>query len=399
VSTAEAGPAQGTWAIMLGSRWGWLEPPQPGTLTSLHERSMNSEVYLRKTASGQMANLAFDNGSNVMRSSPSSNTRRTMSLRGFTLVELLVVITIIGILIALLLPAVQAAREAARRMQCGNNFKQVGVALHNYHTAKGCFPFGMLDLAADGSLAKVGNHAGVFNGKWWSWSTYLLPYLEKQTVYNMIRFSDQNYYSPGNTRKADATVVTAFLCPSDPQGTEGIWITGATPAPNCAPADMAGVSDSYEWTYQDIGCPWPILYPQVDGIFGANRSCTIADIKDGTSNTLAVGEVTGKGKGTYIGFFWCSWNLQDTHDGINSPICTAPGGTYPPGLLGPALAGFASFHPGGCHFLLADGSVSYLSQNIAQGVLSALTTRAGPSPTNIATYHVPATELMISGPP
>jgi prepilin-type N-terminal cleavage/methylation domain-containing protein/prepilin-type processing-associated H-X9-DG protein len=328
-----------------------------------------------------------------MRSSPPSNTLRTTFPRGFTLVELLVVITIIGILIALLLPAVQAAREAARRMQCGNNFKQVGVALHNYHTAKGCFPMGMQDFPGRTIRHDQGD------GKWWSWTTFLLPYLEKQTVYGMINFNDANYYSPGKTRTADATVVSAFLCPSDPQGTEGIWITGSKPAPHCAPADMAGVSDSYEWSYQDLGCPWPILYPQVDGIFGCNRCCTIADIKDGTSNTLAVGEVTGMGKGTYIGFFWCSWNLQDTHDGINSPFCTAPGGKYPPGILGPALAGFASFHPGGCHFLLADGSVSYLSQNIAGGVLSALTTRAGPSPTNIAKYHVPTTEILISGPP
>ena len=300
--------------------------------------------------------------------------KRELKKHGFTLVELLVVITIIGILISLLLPAVQAAREAARRLQCANNFKQVGLAMHNYHTVKGCFPPGMFDLHAQ----------SVADGKWWSWTTYLLPYIEQEAVYNMINFSDPNYYSEGATRQAGATVISAFLCPSDPQGTEGIWITGSVPTPHCAPANMAGVTDNTEWTYQDSeGGPWPMLFPQVNGIFGANKPCTIADIRDGASNTLMVGEVTGAGKGTYIGFFWCSWNLQDTADGINSPICTVPGGMTYSEMLDPLTMGFASYHPGGCNFALADGSVHFLTQNIAQTVLHDLTTRAGGEPVSV----------------
>jgi hypothetical protein len=139
---------------------------------------------------------------------------------------------------------------------------------------------------------------------------------------------------------------------------------------------MAAVSDSYEWSYQDIGCPWPIFYPQIDGIFGANQCCAIADIKDGTSNTLMVAEVTGKGKGTYVGQFWSAWNIQDMKDGING-FSTVPGGKYPPGAFGPEDSGFASFHPGGCNFAIADGSTRFVSQNTALTLLKALTTRAG----------------------
>jgi len=312
---------------------------------------------------------------------------------GFTLVELLVVITIIGILIALLLPAVQAAREAARRMQCGNNFKQVGLALHNYHTAKGCFPPGMLNW---------GN--GPYG--WWSWSAYLLPYVEQQGVYDMITFDDTGYCGPdgsmSSNRRSCAAVIRAYVCPSDPQAGELVYAwsgspsNGPDPQDNCALTNMCGVSDSVLW----VDSPsWgnPKKYPSdVDGVFGLNGCCTIADIRDGTSNTLMVGEVAGKGPGTRRGDMWVSWNLLSTQDGINGPF-TVPGGTYPPDNQGwLRYTGFASFHPGGCNFAMADGSVSFLSQNIVDAVRKALTTRDG---MNHRSYTVPATEIMISGPP
>jgi prepilin-type N-terminal cleavage/methylation domain-containing protein/prepilin-type processing-associated H-X9-DG protein len=311
----------------------------------------------------------------------------------FTLVELLVVITIIGILIALLLPAVQAAREAARRIQCGNNFKQVGVALHNYHAVKGCFPMGMSD-----------------NGGYWGWSTFLLPYIEQQAVFEMCSFTGgSNYWSasPLHNRDATKTWISAYLCPSDPQAQTGGANNGAavsvhTPDELAGLSDMCAVSDSVEWMTSNHGLPR--MFPEVDGVFGADGACTIADIKDGTSNTLAVGEVTGGGVGSKQGNFWATWNLQDTVEGINGSH-TASGGTYPPDANGPGSgtddAGFASFHPGGCNFAAADGSTHFISQNIAQSILAALTTRNGPSTSNIATYpsKVFSPEPMISGPP
>ena len=159
---------------------------------------------------------------------------------------------------------------------------------------------------------------------------------------------------------------------------------------------MCGVADSVD---ECIGGYALREFPQqVDGIFGSNGCCAIADIRDGTSNTLMVGEVTGKGLGTLDGHFWAYANVLDTRDGINGPF-TVVGGTYPP--WAPPLydlysTGFASFHPGGCNYALADGSVCFLSQNIANAILEALTTRDG---MNRRSYTVPATESIISGPP
>jgi prepilin-type N-terminal cleavage/methylation domain-containing protein len=301
----------------------------------------------------------------------------------FTLVELLVVITIIGILIALLLPAVQAARESARRMQCTNNFKQVGLALHNYHSVKGCFPPGMFSTPG-----------------YWGWSSFLLPYLEQQGVYDMFDFNTDYFGGSGSamnpTRQANGTFISAYMCPDDPQA--GEWVisssgasVGPDPDDDSAMTDMCGVSDTVDW----LANGWPIAFPTIDGIFGADRPCAIADIRDGTSNTLMVGEVTGKGRGTRRGHFWPSWNILDTRDGINGPF-TVPGGTYPDATFGCLESGFASFHPGGCNFAVADGSAHFVSQNIADATLKALATRDG---TSRRSYRTPATETLISGVP
>jgi prepilin-type N-terminal cleavage/methylation domain-containing protein/prepilin-type processing-associated H-X9-DG protein len=310
----------------------------------------------------------------------------------FTLVELLVVITIIGILIALLLPAVQAAREAARRMQCANNFKQAGLALHNYHSAKGCFPTGSMDMHRVSASAV----------KLWSWSAYLLPFVEYQTVHDMIDFSQPDYWTGAGNQSAAAKRIPAYVCPSDPQGVEGVWVSGATPLPQCGYTNMCGVADSVNAYVSAAGWPyWPRLFPEVDGVMGGVQPCAIADINDGTSNTLAIGEVTGKGPGTYVSFFWTADNLLSTKDGINGPY-TATGGIYPSGGMGGMYqTGFASYHPGGCTFAMADGSASFISQNISRNILAALTTRNGPSSSNIANSpsQVVSPEPLISGPP
>jgi prepilin-type N-terminal cleavage/methylation domain-containing protein/prepilin-type processing-associated H-X9-DG protein len=283
-------------------------------------------------------------------------------LHGFTLVELLVVITIIGILIALLLPAVQAAREAARRMLCANNFKQVGVAMHNYYAAYEAFPPGM-------------NFASFS-----SWSLGLLPYIEQQPLYDRFDFRGGNgYYDGAGNQAACHTVIGAYLCPTDPQAGEFVDCATNNSPDDAGLADMCAVADSNDW---GINRSWPSLFPgELNGMFGGEVGCRIAQVTDGTSNTLMVGEVTGKGRGTHVGHFWASWNLMDTRDGINGPL-TAPAQNY----QSFRTAGFASWHPGGCHFTMADGSVQFISQNVSSGerpagqppsVLHALTTRAG----------------------
>lgn len=287
---------------------------------------------------------------------------------GFTLVELLVVITIIGLLIALLLPAVQAAREAARRAQCGNNFKQVGLGLQNYHAAKECFPPGMFD-----PTSKPGAPG------WWGWAAYLLPYIEQQAVYDRFSFSDTSYFAPGGTRTATGTFIPTYMCPADPQHGQRVFVSdtgqvGPHTDDDAAMTDMCAVVDSVKW--MSGSTTWPRQFPEVNGVFGANQGCSINDIHDGTSNTLMVGEVTGPGSGKHQGHFWSSWNILSTKDGINGPF-TVPGGTYPSGKCGFVYTGFASYHPGGCHFVMADGSVHFLSHSIAADVLAALTTRSG----------------------
>ncbi len=294
-----------------------------------------------------------------------SPTTVNLKSRAFTLVELLVVITIIGILIALLLPAVQSAREAARRMQCANNFKQVGLAMHNYHATHGTFP------------------PGVIYPSFFGWSAFILPYIEQEAAYELINFSAASYFVNDGTREGSSTRIEGYLCPSDPQGGElvrccsgGHSSQGTHDNEDVRQTNMAGVSDS-----EDHGVV-PREFSQANGMMARNEGCRIADVIDGTSNTLMIGEVTGAGRGSYDAHFWVSWNWSDTCDGVNGPF-TVPGGAWPDtppptsGCFGMYYTGFSSFHPGGCHFTLADGSVQFLSENIAQNVLTDLTTRNG----------------------
>jgi prepilin-type processing-associated H-X9-DG protein len=132
---------------------------------------------------------------------------------------------------------------------------------------------------------------------------------------------------------------------------------------------------------------------EVNGAFGANGCCRIDDVKDGTSNTLLLGEVAGKGPGTHEAFFWAGGNMLTTLEGINGPH-TSVGGTWPTNGMSFYATGFGSWHPGGCNFVLADGSVTFISQNVGQNVLRALTTRDGKGKGTGA-----PDDVLISGPP
>ena len=350
----------------------------------------------------------FRLGDRRMKTRSIQSRPRRRPLHGFTLVELLVVITIIGILIALLLPAVQAAREAARRMKCANNFRQVGIALHNYHDSRGCFPPGMFCPTHYDQFNNYPNAPG-----FWSWSAYLLPYIEQQAIYDMIDFSSPDYFGGSGsamnpTRQANGMFIDAYTCPSDPQQNQWVFSAsagsvGPDPDEDSAIADMCAVADTGQF-WSTAGRQAPLDYPAyVDGIFGANVGCKIGEITDGTSCTLAIGEVTGKGPGSHRGHFWSGCNVLEAHEGINGPR-TVPGGVYGGTQTDSKIAlyytGFASLHPGGCHFTIADGSVSFVSQNIAQSVLFALVTRAGKH--NTTSTGVPtgqADDVLVSGPP
>jgi prepilin-type processing-associated H-X9-DG protein len=232
------------------------------------------------------------------------------------------------------------------------------------------------------------------------WSVYLLPFLEQQSVYDMFEFTYPKYYaSPGQNVAANRTLISAYLCPSDPAYGEMISSTSEVPGSNdSAMTNVCGVADSVEFRVPSSS--WePRQFPEADGILAASEPCRIADIKDGTSNTLIAGEVTAAGKGTNTGHFWSEHNILDTFEGINGPN-TIPGGLAPASY---SLfdTGFGSFHPGGCNFAMADGSVSFLSQNVSHPIMAALTTRDGPSNKNKTLYptQVVSPEPAVSGPP
>ena len=223
---------------------------------------------------------------------------RSSSRRGFTLIELLVVIAIIAVLIALLLPAVQAAREAARRAQCTNNLKQIGIALHNYHTANDTFPLG-------DSFQPGGNSTTNF-GLWESWSSHalMLGYLEQVPLYNAINFSwgplasgtGSNDTSGYNTTVTHA-VINSLVCPSDPfagGGKQNINNYGACYGATTSPL--------YNWT--DNG--GPPYYNQIPsgstGMFAFAIPYGIRDCTDGSSQTVAYAEwLVGDGRGAQFG--------------------------------------------------------------------------------------------------
>ena len=221
--------------------------------------------------------------------------------RGFTLIELLVVIAIIAVLIALLLPAVQAAREAARRTQCVNNLKQIGLAMHNYHSGNNSFPQGHSEAASQAGYS--GGYAG-----WTEWSAQaeMLPFMEQTPIYNAINFSFCAGYNYGflcNSTGAYATI-NSFLCPSDNNANGAVFSPGSTgfgstPNNNSYRGSVGTTSLSgyggYGGNQPD---PFNILpanqkpngTSNSTGVFSYWVAYGLRDITDGSSNTIAFGE-------------------------------------------------------------------------------------------------------------
>ena len=279
----------------------------------------------------------------------------------FTLVELLVVITIIGILIALLLPAVQAAREAARRLQCSNNLKQIGLALHNYHTAHKSFPCGAGMAPYSEGMSQGYCSIG--------WHVDILPYIEQQSLYE----------------GGPAVALPVYVCPSagevvadlgDPRpGTSYFGVTGAGKNGRFKDLEDSHCGDYY-----------------TDGVFYPLSSTRVADIRDGTSNTLAVGERTYVIRSWKSGTLWetnpdtkvCVYSAKNVRWPINISLdevgyyafdSNAPSGAPKTLLFNDVMYG--SRHPGGAQFAFADGSVHFLPETIDLTVYQDLATIDG----------------------
>lgn len=301
--------------------------------------------------------------------------RHSRRAPAFTLVELLVVIAIIGVLVALLLPAVQAAREAARRAQCMNNFKQIGLAMQNHHSAKGAFPSGINMWNGFGCATPATGPFQDYHG--WGWATFILPYLEQANAYDQFDFDLPGQYGAVKNIAAGQTFIEAYLCPSDDQSGELMNCCSHVPGPDLAGTSAAGVADSTDWTCDGA---WPKPDPPrnpvqqgANGVLFQRSEISTKHITDGTSNTLLVGEVIGAGAGTNQGPFWVTWNVQHTGNGLNLPLQLDP----KPSFWNVDESGFASYHPGGAHFALASGTVRFINDTVDQYVLEALATRAG----------------------
>ena len=296
------------------------------------------------------------------------------SSRGFTLVELLVVIAIIGILVALLLPAVQAAREAARRMQCTNNMKQIGIAMHNYHDSNKRFPAGYLFLGG-----KRGNTPA------YGWAVSILPYMEMSALYDELdpgKIPLSSRYTSGASAADKAllqTRIDAYRCPSDVLG-------DLNDVQSFGPNHFQIATSNY------IGCcgygdkPWvedvnpdPDVPAKTGGMFAANSWIGMHGVTDGTTNTMMISERDGGPTGphpttgaytTFKGAFWAGAGRNDTFD-PNGPLATLFRAGFnvnrdynmegAPQNMG---KGFSSLHPGGTNIGMVDGSVHFLSETV-----------------------------------
>jgi prepilin-type N-terminal cleavage/methylation domain-containing protein/prepilin-type processing-associated H-X9-DG protein len=310
-------------------------------------------------------------------------TRRPCA--AFTLIELLVVIAIIGVLIALLLPAVQKVRAAANRAKCANNLKQLALAAHNHHDGNGRFPNGLHTVETGGSYA---------NGT--SWEVELLPYFEQDNLKNRWDYNDFRNNVAGDMSATTAQVLQVLICPSDSL-LNLVWYV-----------ESSQYSYANGWyglsSYGGNAGKRSNLPQSKDGIFYQDSRVGLADVTDGTSNTFLFGErshddpvfdalasvydvafypLAKEGKWAAI-YATSGGSLPERFFSTPVPInYRVPAGISVTDFLGPTgaennrVCAFGSGHPGGANFAFADGSVRFLSDSIPLDTLQALSTRAG----------------------
>jgi prepilin-type N-terminal cleavage/methylation domain-containing protein len=328
------------------------------------------------------------------------------SKAGFTLVELLVVIAIIGVMVGLLLPAVQAAREAARRMSCQNNLKQIGLALHNYHDTHNTFP--------PGAVWGVGPRAPFTLPYHHTWNVMILPFMEQQGLYDSINKALPIWPQvlPTTNQLIISQQIPTLRCPSDAGSSK------AEENHNIGVTNYAGSEGYHWWETANIGVGWPnptesagyadVISHTADfqNIFTQNRTRAMKDVKDGTSNVIMVSEkdsagfgggpIRTSGRGVVRrgnNRVFCSALVATAVNGWagnegtpNPPRTTNPDGSTKPtsgwfragphaftptyiSAWGPnsEWPGPSSMHPGGIQSLWVDGSVSFVANSIDYG--------------------------------
>lgn len=286
--------------------------------------------------------------------------------RGFTLVELLVVIAIIGVLVALLLPAVQAAREAARRMQCSNNLRQIGIGLHNYHDTVNILPPGAFWYGTD-----YDKYRG-------SIMVHLLPFIEQKNVYDLFDFksgSTDNQTIGSGGPKIASTIVKSYVCPSDTnQGLlNGLAIANYSASVGSTSRNDNAACSCSKWNAWNSFHEMPVKGVTSPADFSGpftryDVSTRFADVIDGLSNTIYFGEVR-RDCSIHVQQGWARTNnsqgLVCTVIPMNLDTCNngASDGCSRPCNWSLEF-GFKSQHPGGVNFVFGDGAVRFLSENI-----------------------------------
>jgi prepilin-type N-terminal cleavage/methylation domain-containing protein/prepilin-type processing-associated H-X9-DG protein len=305
-----------------------------------------------------------------------SSRPTSRGLAGFSLVELLVVTTIVAVLIALLLPAVQAAREAARRTQCVNNLKQIGLALHAYHDAVSAFPPAYLS-----AVKNPGDNYPEL-GPGWGWGSLILSYLDQVPLYDANNFTMPITDAASGTVRR--TVLSAYLCPSSsPAGPINLRAGEKGPVVISDIGPGQYLASAGQWEIEDVPA-------SNNGVFYRGSRVTFRDITDGTGQTLLVGERSRNlCDATWVGaipsMVICtnpSWGVRDcATSNVMLMANTGPWEDEPwvnvPNHKGAKADDFWSLHPGGCNFLLGDGSVRFIKESVNPVVFSALATRAG----------------------
>lgn len=278
---------------------------------------------------------------------------------GFTLIELVVVIAIVSILIALILPAVQQAREAARKMTCKSNLKQIGLALHHYHDVSQMLPPGWVGVDSAIGLPDAEGPPG------WGWAARILPFLEQSNLSRNLVNLNLPVAHPNN-QSARLTVLPIYLCPTDPGS--NVWELeaedGSGPLVTLAKSNYLGVFGTFD--IEDDPSAG-------EGVFHHNSVIHFASIRDGLSYTFMVGE-----RCSFLGYSTWTGVVPDGEEAMDRivGICDLPPNPHPDDYADPGeMDDFSSFHRTGTQFLFADGSVKWIHQNIDIDVYHALATR------------------------
>jgi prepilin-type N-terminal cleavage/methylation domain-containing protein len=299
---------------------------------------------------------------------------------GFTLIELLVVIAIIAILIGLLLPAVQKIREAANRMKCSNNLKQLGLGLHNYQTQNGYFPPGAVTNSTSAGPQRLREKLGITTPSNHSWSVFLLPFIEQDNLHRQYNFNAHWYASVNRT--VHETQLAVMVCPSTPGGLNRFNVrTIGGNSVRAAAGDYAP-NNAYGAALEGLGLVDVAV--NRDGVLEVNESWSIGEIRDGTSNTSVLAECAGRPdewragrmaiKNGQLDGGWADRDNEYITHGYTANGASTPGPCHTNCTNNNEVY---SFHSSGANHVFGDGSVRFIKSSMNIRLFVKLLTRSG----------------------